>query len=52
MKDVSLVCMGLIVRTTVAYIVRTVIVTEQRALVWTAVRMDTSDVSVTKVMLL
>lgn len=49
MNDASLVCMGLIVRTTVAYIVRTVIVTEQRALVWTAVRMDTS---VTKVMLL
>lgn len=47
-KDVSLVCMGLIVRTTVAYIVRTVIVTEQQALVWTAVRVDTSDVSVTK----
>lgn len=47
-KDVSLVCMGLIVRTTVAYIVRTVIVTKQQALVWTAVRVDSSDVSVTK----
>lgn len=47
-KDASLVCTGLIVRTTVAYIVRTVIVTEQRAPVWTAVRMDTSDVSVSK----
>lgn len=39
-------------RTTVAYIVRMVIVTEQQALVWTAVRVDTSDVSVTKVKLI
>lgn len=47
-KDASLVCMELIVRTTVAYIVRTKIVTDQRVPVWTAVRVDTLDVSVTK----